>query len=227
MELQAYLIATLWIIALVLLLSILYFSLRLGIGPTSSGRSARQRLIQLCVDEVIRAGGRSPRSSLRIYELGSGWGGLTLALSSALSELTSQRPLPPHEVIGFELSPAPYLFSKLWLWLRALLFLNQRCPQFIREDGIKALAQARSGDIILCYLCPQQMQRIADHWRERPLQAEITLITLLFSLPNVTPNAIIQVPNLYNDQIYLYRFKPIHTQPSPKDIKADDPALLS
>src|SRR5688572_7699583 len=87
------------LIAIVLagLLSILVYVAKTGVGPVPS----TQREITAAI-ELLRDAGIDPQA--KIYELGCGWASLALGLSRAFPEAS---------IVGFELSPLPYLVAKL------------------------------------------------------------------------------------------------------------------
>ena len=184
------------------LLELAYGVYRHGIGPTPSGLAAREALAEMCCDETRRGREYNPAGPLTIYELGSGWGGLSLKIARALSRA-------PHSdaqsvrVVGYEVTFTPYLTSALSaLILRAI---HQSVDlEFRRADLICGLSAVQRGDLCVCYLCPAQMERIADYIEATRTLPPFTLISLTFALPNVTPSARYVLPTLYRDPIYVY-----------------------
>ena len=81
-------------ILLLAIASIIYYGIRLGITPMPSSRKAVATFIDLIPDAT----------SGKIVDLGAGWG--TLAYPIA-------KKFPDADVVGCELSPIPWLYSRL------------------------------------------------------------------------------------------------------------------
>lgn len=178
------------LVVLLALLELVWRTARLGIGPTPSGALARAQLIALCRAELSeRVGGA------RLYELGSGWGGLARALSQSITL--------EHTVTGLELSWAPLLVSRLMTWLLAWRGTGARLS-FERGDLVALVPRLRGGELLVCYLCPEQLQRLSTALKAQPLPPQLTLISLLFALPEHSPTQRVVVENLYRDPIWLY-----------------------
>ena len=88
-----YFVATL-AIALLILFLLLFFTLKNGISPMPTSLKVRKHLLSLLpeLDEGT------------IVELGSGWGNLIFPLSKKYKKC---------QVVGYENSPIPYIFSSL------------------------------------------------------------------------------------------------------------------
>lgn len=181
-----------------ILLSMAYDAWRLEITPTPSSRRAREEMIKACGKQLTSTN----YQEVTIHELGFGWGGLLFELSQrrlteGWSSVTS--------VQGYELAILPYL----WLTLRLRLWMSHRSNseeiQLYRSDCLQAFERAKAGDVLVCYLCPAQMKRIADHLRRHQPEAELYLISLTFALPGHEPIERSTVNNLYGDPIYTYR----------------------
>ncbi len=158
-------------------LSILHGTLRAGISPMPSSAQARAaalRFLPARVDTVL--------------ELGSGTGGLALALA---------RSRPASQVIGFELSPLPWLVS----WLRArragLGNLSLRRGDFWRD------APLETADVVVCYLYPGGMTRLSPVLRAR-LHPGAVVISLTFRLPGWTPDAETVLRDAWRTRVYRY-----------------------
>jgi len=185
------------LLALMCLLTLLELALKtaqLGIGPTPSGRVARKLIVELCVAEQV-----AQASPLTLYELGSGWGGLAHSLAVALG--------PGAHVTGVELAWGPLLCS------RAFASLSQAPPwsqkraslTYVHQDLTTALSQLIGGELLVCYLCPEQLRRLSDTLSSVQLPQRVTLISLLFSLPGYTATERLTVNNLYRDPVWVYR----------------------
>ncbi len=137
-----------FILSLILLgiisISLVGFSLYLGISPMPSSRAALKAL----------AHHLPPLSDkVKILELGSGWGGPALLLARAY---------PKAEVIAYELSPLPYLFLCLRKWLHRQSNLTLQCKDFFKAD-------LKDADLIYAYLFPGAMERLEHELGEGEL----------------------------------------------------------
>lgn len=120
---------------LVLGITILAYTIRTGVPPmpTSPGtRAVMLRLLPQQIDGVI-------------YDLGSGWGGLALAIAKRYQH---------NQVVGIELSPIPWLFARARLAMWPRPNLTYRRADLLGERLYNAGA-------IVCYLMPRVMQKLA------------------------------------------------------------------
>ena len=167
---------------------------RLGIGPTPSGAAARSSIAALCQQALQEREGPSV-----IYELGSGWGGLSLRLARCAGLDV--------EVRGLELAWSPLLISRARCYLAALrspqLRLQERLS-FTCGDLVEVIPKLKGGEVLVCYLCPEQMRRLSKALNAQRLPAQVTLISLLFSLPERTAHQRLQLRGLYRDPIWVY-----------------------
>jgi len=162
-------------------LSIVFTTLRIGISPQPSTRKARKALLDLAPKKMHG----------NIAELGSGWGGLALALAKRY---------PETQVYAYELSLVPYLFSRLRLKLQGPDNLH-----FVREDFLAAdLSQTA---LLVTYLFPGGMDHIAEQLVPK-LQQETILLSNTFALPGYTPQEKVILPDLYRTPVYRYDLKP-------------------
>lgn len=114
----------------------------------------------------------------KIYDLGSGFG--TLAYFCA-------RQFPQAQVYGFEISPIPYLLSKIIFRRKNLHFIKKN---FYHED-------LRQADIVLCYLFPGGMKKLEElPWKR--------LISNTFAFSTHSPLSTITLRDLHQSKIYLY-----------------------
>ncbi len=160
----------------------------------------------------------SPRPPRRIYELGSGWGGLSRHIA---------REHPDISVTGIERSLIPYLFSRLMLAVRRLPNLRFRFQDFNvmfseeqerpgkaewpgradrankveQRGGSSPPAAAAGPDVIIAYLSPRHMQSLAA---KLPTGHDVTLISAAFALPGRQPDREIRVSDLYRTPVYRY-----------------------
>lgn len=115
-----------------------------------------------------------------ILELGSGWGTLAFALAKRY---------PNTQVIGYETSLIPYLFS---------LLLRRQNLVFKRKDFFN---EPLNATLAVCYLYPAAMQRLKQKLEK---EGKIAIITHTFAVNGWKATKIIEVNDLYKTRIYLY-----------------------
>jgi len=113
---------------------IVAYTVRTGVPPMPTGPGARAVMLRLMPTAVDGT----------VYDLGSGWGGLALALADRY---------PDNQVVGIELSPIPYLFARARLLLRRRPNLRFRRADLLRQPLDDAGA-------LTCYLMPSVMRRL-------------------------------------------------------------------
>ncbi len=136
--------------------SIIYYGVRLGITPMPSSRKAVATFIDLIPDSTDG----------RIVDLGSGWG--TLAYPIA-------RRFPDASVIGCELSPIPWIYSRLKgiFVRRPNLTLHRRSVFDVDLTGV---------DVVVVYLHPAAMKKLAPKF-ERELRPGTLVLSNTFPVP--------------------------------------------
>ena len=165
------------------LISIVWSTLVSGISPMPSSQKARRAMLQLVSETGIEAG-KGP-----IFELGSGWGNLLIPLA---------KKYPQRKVIGYELSIVPWLTTLLLKNLLGLKNLEVYRKNFLHAD-------LSSTSIILCYLYPKGMQDLGSKIKSQRGQLKY-LISNNFALPSHQPIKTIQLDDLYQSPVYLYKF---------------------
>ena len=158
--------------------SILFWTLRLGIGPTPSSAKVKRALLQHLPSPSQVHG--------NIIELGSGWGGLLTLL---------QQHYPQHTLIGIERSPLPALWSRLM----------HPSVQIQRRDFLTTVTKAewQSAGLVLCYLYPRAMQQLEQQVLPY-LPKGCFVATHTFRLPSHQPIAVFTVDDLYRTPVYVY-----------------------
>ena len=165
------------ILPLLCLCSILFWSLRNGISPTPT--SARQ------TETVLRA---IPGNLIGpIYDLGSGWGTLVIAIARHFPEL---------KIVGIENSPIPYITSRI-----LHLFYRQKNVTFIRADFLDCALDDAA--LVVCYLFPGGMRKLKPKLER--LQPGTIVISNTFSIYGWTAAQTLQVHDLYRSPVYIYR----------------------
>ena len=164
------------LIALLIILSIVYRTIKNGISPMPSSKKAIQAILALI-----------PEGQRRIYELGSGWG--TLALSLAKRH-------PKSTVVGIENSPIPYAVSRL-------IQHGTRLPNLLFKKADFFQTPLDDAQVIVCYLYPGAMEKLKRKF-EKELQPGTCVISNTFAVPGWKPVKVIELPDLYRTKVYLY-----------------------
>ncbi|WP_404340342.1 class I SAM-dependent methyltransferase [Pseudoalteromonas mariniglutinosa] len=159
-------------------ISIVWSTLILGISPMPSSNKARHAMLKLTEET----------GDGRIFELGSGWGNIVLALA---------KKYPDREIVGYELSLVPWLTSILVTKIYGVNNVKIYRKNFLAAD----LSEA---SVILCYLFPAGMNTIEKKLTSQPETANY-LISNNFALMSQVPHKTIVLNDLYHSPIYLYK----------------------
>ncbi len=163
-------------------MSVVLTSMKTGISPMPSTGNACQAMLA-----ATKNSGKGP-----VADLGSGWGNLVIALA---------RKYPDREIIGYELSLVPWLFS---LIRKYILRLNNLT--LYRKDFLKA--DLSNVSVLLCYLFPGGMLSLEEKLRE-DINSEILIVSSTFALPSFNPTNVIRLDDIYSTPIYVYHQKTI------------------
>lgn len=170
--------------SLVLLLVIIaalvneYYAHKLKVVPMPTLPWVQTQILEALKAEV-------PSPAPLIYELGSGWGGLAYALA---------RQFPEGRVIGYELSPVPFLIS---------FFLRKRPNlKFSRKD---VLTQSyHDADIVVFYLMPHLIERLKPLLMEQ-LPPGTLVVASGFPIKGWAPKHTIPLKKGLERSLYVYR----------------------
>ena len=213
-----------------ILLSLLWYTWRLGIGPTPSTHQARQAITKtvfdLCiqlqsVSKQIQQQDRSTsvkplgsHHAIKIYELGSGWGGLSIHLAKQLNRCslnTNSFFTSLVHIKGYELALIPYAYSKAFMCFHQLRSgtIQAQATQkvqvsFYKRDFITVLEDLEPNSVMIAYLCPKQMERIAMSLEQTERTGTAYLLSLTFALPRHQAISVERLPTVFKDRLYLY-----------------------
>ncbi|GAA3928194.1 methyltransferase [Litoribacillus peritrichatus] len=165
-------------IVLVVISSIVWTTLVLGISPMPSSKKAYQGVL-----ELIENTGTGP-----IVDLGSGWGNLVIRLA---------RTYPQRQIVGFELSFAPWLFTLVMIKLLGLKNLKVHRKNFLN-------IRLNQVNVIVCYLHPKAMKAIQDKISTGAYQTEY-LVSNNFALPGQSPEQTLTLTDFYRSPVYRYK----------------------
>ena len=172
------LLAVLALVAALVL--VVAYTLRTGISPMPTGAAARVALL----------GVLPPDPGGTVFELGVGWGGLAAALA---------RHYPTWSVIGYELSPVPWLVARARCRLVGPVNLTLRRADFLRADLSPA-------GLVVCYLCPAGMVRLRPKL-EAELRPGSVVVSNFFAVPGWNPEQpVARAADGARSPVYLYRF---------------------
>jgi len=170
-------------------LSVIVFSLKLGISPLPTSAQVRVALLSLVPGDT--AG--------EVHELGAGWGGLALSLA---------RHCPRAKVVAWERSWLPWAVT----WSRARLArapnLEVRRADFLAAD----LGQA---SVLVCYLFTGGMRALDEKLRRERPGAAVSVVTNTFLLHGWPPERVLTVDDLYRTKVARYARVP--GAPTPRD----------
>jgi hypothetical protein len=162
-------------VALMIVFSLLYYTLKNGISPMPTSSKVRETLLKHFPE--IEKG--------KIIDLGSGWGNLIFPLA---------KKFPSCQIIGYENSLIPYLFS---FCLNTFSNLKIFRKSFFN-------ASLHDADLIVCYLYSRGMDAVKKKLeQEMPPYAQV--ISHTFAIPGWEPTRVIEVDDLHRTKIYFYR----------------------
>jgi hypothetical protein len=165
-------------LTLIAAISIVLTTMKTGISPSpSSGKTLR------AIAGAAENSGTGP-----IVDLGSGWGTLVAALA---------KKYPHRQVIGYELSFVPWLFSSIRKYVSGLDNLTLFRRNFLN-------ANLSNASVLTCYLFPGGMVSLKDKL-ERDNIKDVLIVSSTFALPDSEPIKVIQVKDIYSTPVYLYR----------------------
>jgi len=165
-------------LTLAVAVSIAWGTFRTGISPMPSSRRARKAML-LRLPRDLRG---------RVYDLGSGWGGLAIAIARAH---------PRSEVIGYEISTVPVLCARVFA--RLLRVDNVR---FERRDFFAS--DYRDAAAIVTYLFPDGMAKLCMKLEEE-LPVGTPVISNTFRVPGWEPERTTTMRDFHRTRIYAYR----------------------
>lgn len=159
--------------------SILVVTLWTGVPPMPTDTKVRNLMLELMPVDPPPA---------VILDLGSGWGGLVLAVARAH---------PDARVIGIELSPLPWAWSRLRLRLAGVTNAETRLGNFMTAP----LPQA---DLVVCYLMVRSMRRLGEKLK-RELPPGTTIISNAFAIHEWKSEHISMATDAMRTFVYRYR----------------------
>jgi hypothetical protein len=161
-------------------LSVVYFTLAVGISPMPSTRLQREQMLCVVAPQL--------HDNITIHECGAGFGTLAFALADRF---------PEHRVVAYELSLVPLLWCRLRNGLRPRRNLEIKNQNFLNEAF-------KNSDVLTCYLFTAGMEQLkAKLLSEKP---SVTVISHTFAFRGIAATEESQLNDLYQTKIYVYQF---------------------
>ena len=164
--------------------SVIYYGIRLGITPMPSSRKAIATFIDLIPDSTDGKIGK-------IVDLGAGWGTLAYPIAERFPNAT---------VVGYELSPLPWLYSRL-----KGMFVRRPNLSLNRQSVFKA--DLSDVDVVVVYLHPAAMRKLGPKF-ERELRPGTLVLSNTFAVPTWEPTQTYHLGKSWlstSNDIYVYR----------------------
>ena len=158
--------------------SILFYTLKTGTPPMPTAPKVKSVLLSMTPEDVAGT----------VFEIGSGWG--TLAFSLA-------RRYPDNRVAGLEVSPVPWLVSRLWLRLHPHANLELHWTDAMKTN-------LSGAGLVVCYLNPGGMEKLAAKLAAE-LRPGAYVLSNTFALSGWQPLRTSETSDLYASKVYLYR----------------------
>jgi hypothetical protein len=162
-----------------------YYAVRTKAPVISTQKAAGETIISILRTEMQAR----PGQKVKIYDLGSGWGGLCLAVAKSF---------PDAEIVGLEMAWPAWLFSFLRMKWSGLKNLRFRCCNFWKHD-------IGDGDVVLSYLGDAIQPPLAAKLREQHRPGRL-VISNTFPLPkDWVPFQRVPTAAWLSKEILLYR----------------------
>ena len=171
---------TVLVLALVAVASVLGWYLLTGTPPLPSSPAVKQAILAALPDKLEGT----------VYDLGSGWGGMAFTLA---------RRYHGCRVVGFEVSPLPWVISRLRLLLKPTPNLQFRFRNFQKVSQEDAV-------LVVCYLGPRAMEQLKLKL-EAELKPDTLVLSIFFRVPDWRPASEHMVPDMHKTPVYLYRVR--------------------
>lgn len=142
------------LIAVSLCLSLLIFQIITGVPPMSSSASEAADVVALLKQASL------PKQAI-VYELGSGWGSLVIALARAF---------PDAQIRGIETSPLPYWVAR---------FRTRKMPNVFLQRRNFHECDLQDAHAVTCYLMIKPMPKLAA-LLDRMLKPGTPVVSLTF-----------------------------------------------
>jgi len=176
------LVAEIIIIALLLFagMSVVLTTMKTGVAPMPSTGKARRAMMSAMEDS----------GTGHVADFGSGWGTLVITLA---------RKSPDRQIIGYELSFIPWLFSLMLKYILRLDNLTLYHKNFLTAD-------LSNVSVIVCYLFPNCMESLEEKLK-REIKKDILVVSSTFAFPSFKPDEVIRLDDIYRSPVYIYHLR--------------------
>ncbi|MCH1429146.1 MAG: class I SAM-dependent methyltransferase [Chlamydiales bacterium] len=157
--------------------SIIFYSLKNGIGPCFTSKKVQKSLIAILPELEDKS----------IVDFGSGWGSLIFPIA---------KKFPSSTVKGIENSFVPFCFSKL-----IKHFFSFDNVNIYRENFYKT--SLRNCDVLILYLFPGAMQKLESKVLEE-MPSNSIVISHTFAFPTLQATKVYSCNDLYKTKIFIY-----------------------
>ena len=137
-------------VVLVVIAVVFAYTMKTGISPVPTSPRVKRAVLKSVPDDMHGT----------VYELGSGWGTLAIPLAKRF---------PDRAVVGYEISPLPWAFSRLWQAIAGVPNLSLRRGNFYN-------VYITDAGLVVCYLFPSAMEAL-----RLKFEAELRLGTVIVS----------------------------------------------
>lgn len=141
------------------------------------------------LEELVGRERQGKESRLEVTDIGCGLGGALLHLA---------RRCPEARFTGVETAPLPFAIARIRVALSGLDNLTIRYGNLWNEE----LARY---DLVYCFLSPEPMPRLYEKARAEMRRGSL-LVSNSFSVPDVMPEATLQLEDRRETRLLLYRF---------------------
>lgn len=169
------------VMALFLIAIIFIPTLITGSSPVPTSSSVRKTVLGVLPKRLL-----GPPEGC-VYDLGSGWGGMAVALA---------KKYPDRQIVGYEISPLPWLISKL----RHMVFRHKNVQFKYGNFGKRDLSDAV---LVLCYLIPKPMGDLQKKL-EKELKTGALVVSNTFAFHAWRPLEYKTADDMYGSHVYLY-----------------------
>jgi hypothetical protein len=166
-------------------LSIVYFTLRLGISPMPSNSKAVEAMVRT-VSGLLHAADEASQSGITLHECGAGFGTLAFALADAF---------PSTAVVAYERSWVPLMVSRV----RQVI---KRRPNLTFEQRDFLSVRFGQADILTCFLFTGGMQRLKNKLFSEASQVKV--VSQTFAFRGMAAEQELTLDDFHRTRIYVY-----------------------